>query len=65
MIVNLTRNLLVDVETNETTWRDPDRSESYEKLLTVQDHVAQQVIAGLKTKAVTNRGRTPQLDVAA
>ena len=53
---------LVDVETNEILWRD-QIDLKYEKLLTVQDHVAQQVIAGLKLKLSPTEVEHLKLDV--
>ncbi len=53
---------LVDVETNEILWRE-QIDLKYEKLLTVQDRVAQQVIAGLKLKLSPTEAEHLQLDV--
>ena len=53
---------LVDVETNEILWRD-QIDLKYEKLLTVQDRVAHQVIEGLKLKLSPAEAEHLKLDV--
>ena len=53
---------LVDVETNEILWRE-QIDLKYEKLLTVQDRVAQQVIAGLKLNLSPKEAEHLKLDV--
>jgi DNA-binding winged helix-turn-helix (wHTH) protein/TolB-like protein/Tfp pilus assembly protein PilF len=53
---------LVDVETNEILWRD-QIDLKYERLLTVQDNVAQHVIDGLKLKLSPTEVEHLKLDV--
>jgi len=52
---------LVDVETNEILWRD-SIDVKYEKLLTLQDRVARQVIEGMKLKLTPSEDQRLNLD---
>lgn len=52
---------LVDVETNEILWRD-SITLKYEKLLTLQDRVARQVIDGMKLKLSPSEDQRLSLD---
>ncbi len=52
---------LVDVETNEILWRD-SIDVKYEKLLTLQDRVARQVIDGMKVKLSPSEDKRLNLD---
>jgi len=52
---------LVDVETNEILWRD-SITLKYEKVLTLQDRVARQVIEGMKLKLSPSEDQRLSLD---